>query len=669
MNDYDIRAVFINRDCPVSNGSLTTRVRCATSLRRRNWSNSPSIFVESLCLICPRRTCALVRRRRKNGLFGQTTDGGTNVLMRCKDTQNENKAIKVPNRPEDIIRSCESSLRHIASSIQQRRWADTQQHQLALQAVKMLCQTNTASDLLIETYCRDLWEKAGLIPYPYQIETCRRIIDELRGRAIIADEVGLGKTIEAGMVLKEYMLRGLVQRALILAPASLTWQWDFELRDKFDIPSIKQRTEYDWQRADIVVASLDTAKRPPHRDIIHSLHYDLLIVDEAHRLKNVRSVNWRFVSEIKRKYCLLLTATPVQNDLRELYNLVTLLRPGQLGTYRQFQRRYMLDRRTPRSATDLRQTLKTCIVRNRRGPHTIEFPPRHVHALPVRLSDAERAFYDGVGDFLRGQYERMADMSSVLTLITLQRESCSSVPAALATLKSLYEKQQWALQRAELGELIRLGNDIVDKSAKCDTLLQLITDSDEQFLVFTEYRTTQRYIRWRLAQAGIASLPFDGSMSASKKEWTRHLFRNSAQVLVCTESGGEGLNFQFCRNVVNYDLPWNPMRLEQRIGRVHRLGQTRPVNIYNMATQNTVEEYILYLLHEKLNMFHAVIGDVDVLLRRLQKERTFEQIVADIVLSGDEGRETVQRLDAFARQMLEGESPAAETELLDTILQ
>lgn len=573
------------------------------------------------------------------------------------------------HRAGDVnVRVSESALVRIAAAVESAAWADPDGHALALDALRLSAQISP-DELLIEAYCHERWRRVGLVPYPYQLQTCRRIVDELRGRAILADEVGLGKTVEAGMVLKELMLRGLVHKALILTPASLTWQWDLELRDKFGIATVRQRTEYDWERAGVLVASLDTAKREPHCDIIHSQQYDLLIVDEAHRLKNARSVNWRFVSGIRRKYCLLLTATPVQNDLRELYNLVTLLTPGRLGTYRQFQQRFMLDRRTPRSADELRNALQTCIVRNRRGPDTIEFPPRNVHALPVQLSKPERTFYDAVSGFLRDQYERMANMSGVLALITLQREVCSSAPAALGTLKLFYDRQQWAGQRSQLASLIELGNAVIDKSTKCDTVLRLIADSDEQFLVFTEYRTTQQYIRWRLAQAGISSLPFDGSMSASKKEWTRHLFRHTARVLVCTESGGEGLNFQFCRNVVNYDLPWNPMRLEQRIGRVHRLGQTRPVNIYNMATQNTVEEYILYLLHEKLNMFHAVVGDVDVLLARLQADRTFEQFVADIVLTGTERDDTVRRLGEFAERVLGARPESMETELLDTIFQ
>src|SRR5690606_21949687 len=140
--------------------------------------------------------------------------------------------------------------------------------------------------------------------------------------------LGLGKTIEAGMILKEYLIRGLVKRALILVPSSLVLQWTRELNQKFQIPAMAQKQSWMWEQYDILVASIDTAKREPHREKVLSQTYDLLIVDEAHKLKNRRTKNWQFVNEIRKKYCLLLTATPLQNQLDELFNLVTLLKPG-----------------------------------------------------------------------------------------------------------------------------------------------------------------------------------------------------------------------------------------------------------------------------------------------------------------------------------------------------
>ncbi len=561
----------------------------------------------------------------------------------------------------------ESALIELARRMERGDWAAWQQHRLALAALALTVRPGNER-LLVEEHCRERWRQVGLVPYPYQLATCRKVIAELDGRAILADEVGLGKTIEAGMILKEYMLRGLVRRALILAPASLTWQWYLELKEKFGIAAALQRSEYDWERCAVVVASLDTAKRPPHCDIIHGLEYDLLIVDEAHKLKNARTANWRFVSAIPRRRCLLLTATPVQNDLRELYNLITLLRPGTLGTYRQFQRRFVLDRRTPRDTSTLRKLLSTCLVRNRRGPGTIELPPRRVHAVPVELSSAERRFYEAVSGFLRDEYRRAGATSGVLALITLQRELCSSVPAAMETLAALWHKARDGDLRERLGRLLAMGEQLARTSAKADRLLELIRSSDEKFVVFTEFRATQLFIRWRLEQAGIAALGFDGTMSASKKEWTRQLFRHAAQVLVSTEAGGEGLNFQFCCHVVNYDLPWNPMRLEQRIGRVHRLGQTREVHIHNFATRDTVEEYILYLLHEKLNMFHAVLGNMDAVMARLAMERSFEQAIAGIVLGSEEAGDIRRRLDRLGAELEAARASALEDSLLDRIL-
>src|SRR5690606_37110529 len=167
----------------------------------------------------------------------------------------------------------ESALLELARAVEAADWAPWEQHRLALASLPYLVRPGV-DKLLIEEHCRELWRQAGLVPYPYQLATCRKVIRDMRGCAILADEVGLGKTIEAGMILKEYMLRGLVRRALILAPASLTWQWHLELREKFGISAALQRSEYDWERCAVVIASLDTAKRPPYCDIILGLEYD-----------------------------------------------------------------------------------------------------------------------------------------------------------------------------------------------------------------------------------------------------------------------------------------------------------------------------------------------------------------------------------------------------------
>ena len=155
---------------------------------------------------------------------------------------------------------------------------------------------------------------SNLTPLKHQLETARTVITQMRGRAILADEVGLGKTIEAGLILKEYMIRGLVKKTLILVPASLVLQWVRELNQKFGIPAVAHKKSYMWQY-DVVVASIDTAKRDPHRETVLATDYDMLIIDEAHKMKNKKTASYRFATQIRKKYCLLLTATPVQHYL------------------------------------------------------------------------------------------------------------------------------------------------------------------------------------------------------------------------------------------------------------------------------------------------------------------------------------------------------------------
>lgn len=461
------------------------------------------------------------------------------------------------------------------------------------------------------------WREFGVVAYQHQLAAAQTVIKNMGGRAILADEVGLGKTIEAGLILKEYQLRGMVHRTLILTPASLCYQWQQELREKFNVMAGIARSSWDWERADCLIASIDLAKKPPHRDIVLGLNYDMLIVDEAHKLKNATTQSWQFVNSIRKKYFLLLTATPFQNDLKELFNLIQLLRPGQLGTLRQFQDEYVAGRRRAKNVGDLRELLAEVMIRNRRDDNGILFPTRRVLPVMVDLLPRERDLYELVSGFVRREYFRLrSKKESVLPLITLQREVVSSSLAVLLSLTKMLTaagKSGVDLNGAETRVLWRAREVAasLDTSAKADALERLLGSLDGKAIVFTEYRGTMAYLVERLQRAGLAAFGFDGSLSSGQKEWIRHLFRQRGDVLVSTESGGEGLNFQFCHHVINYDLPWNPMRLEQRIGRVHRLGQTHEVEVYNLAARGTVEEKILLILYEKLRLFRTVIGGVE----------------------------------------------------------
>lgn len=512
-------------------------------------------------------------------------------------------------------------------------WDDFTMFQLAYDAEQATL-IHSFDDLLCLNHIGDFK------PMPHQIDTAKKALHGMRGRAILADEVGLGKTIEAGLVLKEYMIRGLVRKALILVPASLVLQWVRELNSKFGISATAQKKEYMWTSCDVVVASMDTAKRDPHRSIVLGIDYDMLIIDEAHKLKNKKTTNYQFVSELRKKYCLLLTATPIQNDLQELYNLITVLKPGQLGVQSTFQENYIVDKRTAKNEGILQQELSKVMIRNRRSDGNLELTKRQVRNYLLTLSPDEQALYDGVTDYVRGRYEESkADLTSVLSLVTLQREVCSSRDAVFLTLVNLSKKlPPDSPKSAQIWQLVELIRNI-KSNTKADKVLEIINGIEDKVIIFTEYRASQEYLMNFLKQHNITSVPYRGGMNRGKKDWMMDLFKSRAKVLIATEAGGEGINLQFCHHMINFDLPWNPMRVEQRIGRVHRLGQKHDVNIHNLSTKGTIEEHILNLLHEKINMFESVIGELDVILERYSKKNTLESSLFKMAMESKSNEE------------------------------
>ncbi|QAY65335.1 DEAD/DEAH box helicase [Paenibacillus protaetiae] len=517
-------------------------------------------------------------------------------------------------------------------------WDDWSLYQLSVEAEQAK---------LIESFdqLQSLRLLPAIEPMPHQINTARKVVHEMGGRAILADEVGLGKTIEAGLVLKEYMVRGLVRRALILVPASLVLQWVRELNQKFGIPAIAQKKEYTWQN-DIVVASIDTAKRDPHRDIVLGTDYDLIIIDEAHKLKNKKTTNYQFACQLRKKYCLLLTATPMQNDLDELYNLITLLKPGQLGGQSDFAANFVVDKRLPKNEDQLQEALSGIMIRNRRGDGDIHFTRRFVKNIPLTLSPEEQALYNAVTGFVRERFDESGgDLTSMLSLVTLQREVCSSRDAVFLTLVNLFKKTaEDSPLRPRIWELVEFIRQI-QANTKAEKTMELIQQMDEKVIIFTEYRATQEYLLNFFREKGMIAVPYRGGMNRGKKDWMMDLFRGRAQVLIATEAGGEGINLQFCHHMINFDLPWNPMRVEQRIGRVHRLGQTEDVKIYNLCTLGTIEEHIVHLLHEKINLFELVIGELDHILEKLEHgDESIEQRLARAMLEAGDNNELREKI-------------------------
>lgn len=449
----------------------------------------------------------------------------------------------------------------------------------------------------------------NLTPLKHQLEVAETVIERMNGKAILADEVGLGKTIEAGLIMKEYLIRGLVKKALILAPASLINQWVQELNHKFYIPAIAYRKNYGLDHYSVVVMSMDMAKRSPHKEHIYEQDYDLIIIDEAHKLKNHKTKNYEFVQDLKKKFCLLLTATPIQNNLFELFHLISLLKPGHLGDYETFQAAFSASKHSWENDDFLKELVNQVMVRNRRQDTGIEWTNRRVQTIPIQFTPQEKEVYEMILELKNISPE----FSSAFTMITLQKEMCSSKEATYLTLNEMRQKCTDSKAVLYIEEIIQKLVTL-EVNAKAEKAYDIITEANDKVILFTEYRASQAYLQWYLHSKGITSVIFNGKFKASKRDWMKQLFKDHAQVLIATESGGEGINLQFCHHVINYDLPWNPMKLEQRIGRVHRLGQEHDVHIYNLAIEQTIENDILELLHVKIDVFEKAVGELDSIL-------------------------------------------------------
>ena len=454
----------------------------------------------------------------------------------------------------------------------------------------------------------------NLTPLQHQLEVAQTVIERMNGKAILADEVGLGKTIEAGLILKEYLIRGLVKKALILVPASLVNQWIEELNQKFYIPAMQFKKNYDLNTCNIVVMSMDMAKRSPHKENIYEQNYDLIIIDEAHKLKNHKTKNYEFVQNLKKKFCLLLTATPIQNDVFELFYLISLLKPGHLGNYESFQSAFSASKHNVEHDDYLKELVNQVMVRNRRQDTGIEWTKRRVQTIPIHFTQEEKEIYEMILEL-----KNISPVfSGAFSMITLQKEMCSSKEATYMTLNKMRQKCTDP-QEIDYVEGIIQKLMVLEVNAKAEKAYEIIAEANDKVIIFTEYRASQAYLQWYLYTKGITSVLFNGKFKKNKRDWMKQLFKDQAQVLIATESGGEGINLQFCHHVINYDLPWNPMKLEQRIGRVHRLGQEHDVHIYNLAIHNTIEEDILDLLYVKLDVFEKVVGDLDDILSSFKK--------------------------------------------------
>lgn len=534
---------------------------------------------------------------------------------------------------------------------------------------------HTSSSSLVDE-ALDLWARPGFEtmaslprlrfePFPYQVQAAQRVLRHMQGRAILADEVGLGKTIEAALVATELRLRGLAARILVIVPVGLVEQWQEELDRKFALPSVMAGPG--WRPLGgtpvgdqpIVLASLASARRPPLRDALTTVSWDLVIADEAHRLKNPRSASARLVRSLRSRYLLLLTATPVENRLDDLFQLASLVRPGVLGTPEEFRARHRSrgrggggpNRSGPgapgdappavRNLAALQARSREVVVRHRRSEVALMLPPRLAETRTIEPAPDEAELYRLVSERVRSR-ARGALPARALALRSVQRLAGSSPWALVPTL----EKVGWADLASAAAR--------VAVTQKARALVEVVAGhrgGDEKVVVFSAFRRTLELLASFAGENGLESVTYHGGLSRSAKEAAVASFAGKVPVLFTTEAGGEGRNLQFCHLMVNFDLPWNPMQLEQRLGRIHRIGQEREVVLTNLVTRRTIEERILGVLQAKINLFELVVGELDMILGRVDEDFDFESSVfAAHVQSGDD-TELGSRLEALGDEL------------------
>jgi SNF2 family DNA or RNA helicase len=506
----------------------------------------------------------------------------------------------------------------------------------------------------------------------HQVDTAYRALFEMDGKALLADEVGLGKTIEVGMILKEMHYRETDDSVLILTPAQLAKQWQAEMQEKFGLEFVcnydNEFTGFDAH--DHIIASIDTAKSDRYRHTVLAREWDVLVLDEAHYVKNEETDRYDLIDKMTYDYAFFLTATPIQNELTDLYNIVSLLRPGLFGSRDTFHH-YFVNRNqeTLVNRDELQNRLGQVMIRNRREDADIDFTDRIIDTRTFEPSAAEMDLYNSVSDYVREAYSQ--DQGQKLVLMLLQKEVVSSPAALEQTIRMQLEERNELTHRDELRTILDK-IEAIDTVTKQERLFDIVEEAREhvdmgRVIVFTQFRPTQREVIKTLDEQGYTTHAFHGGHSSQEKEDIVERFEEEGGVLVSTDSMSEGRNLQFSNIMVNYDLPWNPMRVEQRIGRIHRIGQKREVYIFNMGLKNTIEEYVLDRLYHKIDLFQQTVGELSTILSRLEDSgQSFEDEIFDRLVDADSEVDLENDFDAMAVDLEEQKELAQKVQNFNT---
>jgi SNF2 family DNA or RNA helicase len=409
-------------------------------------------------------------------------------------------------------------------------------------------------------------------------------------------------------------------------------------------------------------------------DEIERRNWDLVIVDEAHTYRNTKSKGRQHLSIIPKTYLLLLTATPLCNKLTDLYSLIDLIHPGLMETERSFISRYVADNKgrvVRRGAADeLRQTVYSMMCRTRREETDIPFTERHVESRRIDANETEREFIEKVTQYLKDignnrfktvqQLEKenptrkITELQSnailILQAISMQQSLSSSPAATVESLRKRYER--YPSESSTISNLIELGTHI--QSSKLELLKNVLKEiGNEQALIFCLRKTTVTNLKEVLNQQfGTADI-YVGDMGSSARDEAIQGFREGkTRYLVATDAAAEGLNLQNCNIMFNYDLHWNPMKIEQRIGRVHRLYQERDVTIFNLSVKDTIDDYVLHILYQKIDLFNITIGKMETVLAEMKEgTQEIEKTIMEILLRSTSRMDIKKELEKLSNDI------------------
>ena len=364
----------------------------------------------------------------------------------------------------------------ILEKVEQKKFGSADVARLKVDAINL--EKNTELNELVSY---DMIKDNLTYKLKHQTEGALHILREMNGSALLADEVGLGKTITTGMVIKECLVRGFVSKVLILTPPSLVDQWVAELDEKFNIKFNIIENESDWDSSDLVIASVDKVKtfdkelgRFRHSKA-HDIAWDLLVVDEAHKMKQRSTTRWRFVDRMQKKRFLLLTATPFQNDLIELYNLLHLLRRGHLGTIQEFREKFLFrgNKRRPLNPLELRRRLQEVMLRRRREETGIEYKKRIPKIEVVHLTAEEKKIYDSICDLLKTKYfaANGDELRGKLIIYAILPKVTSSSRSAVESLTKIAEGEKYHSETRQLAQEIIDAYSVLKKDSKIQKLI------------------------------------------------------------------------------------------------------------------------------------------------------------------------------------------------------